>query len=269
MDDPGALGPQSLERLGQRPHPPLGEHADHLALRAGRAGDGPQQVEDGPKAQLCADRRDVAHGPVVRRGEHEADAGLVQRPQLALLRRVQVNPEFREDVGRTGFRRQGPVAMLGHLQPAARRDEPHGGGDVQRVQPVAARAADVDGRIGRVDPHGRLSHRAGAGHDLAQGLAAQAHGGQRGAHLGRRWLSAQAGGEEGVSVVAGQGRAVGQSREQRLEGVGHGGPVRPPPAASPRRGRGSWPAVRGHTRWRWIRGGTARHAPAATGAGSP
>ncbi len=71
------------------------------------------------------------------------------------------------------------------------------------------------------------AHGPGAGHDLTDRLAAHAHGGDRGGHLGRRWLAAQAGGEEFLGGVFVQRGAVRELGQQGLEGVRHG-----------RRGRG-------------------------------
>ncbi len=92
--------------------------------------------------------------------------------------------------------------MLGHLQPAARRDEGHRGGDVQGVGAVAAGSADVDHVVVVGQGDRRAPHGARAGGDLAHGLAAQAHGGDGRGDLGRGRLTPQAGGEEGVGVLA-------------------------------------------------------------------
>src|SRR5262249_38489786 len=61
-----------------------------------------------------------------------------------------------------------------------------------------------------------------AGGDLADGLAAQAHGGDRGGDLGRRRLPLEAGSEEGLGGFLVQRRAVGQLGQEGLEGVGPG-----------------------------------------------
>ena len=111
--------------------------------------------------------------------------------------------------------------MLGHLDPAAGDHEGDRGGDVEGMQPIAAGAADIDDLMRMFEGQGRLAHLARAGGQLAQRLAAHPHGGQGGGDLGRCRLATQAGGEEVGGVGFGQGRAVGQPRQQRLEGVRH------------------------------------------------
>ena len=79
------------------------------------------------------------------------------------------------------------------------------------MQSVPAGPAGVDHLIGMLKSGGRRAHGAGGGGDLAHGLAAQAHSGDRRRDLGGRRLAAQAGGEEIVGVGLRQGRAVGET----------------------------------------------------------
>ena len=113
---------------------------------------GPSRLKMVRKPSSARIGDDVAHGAVVGRGEQEADAGLVQRLQLALGpgvdgRRPARTARRRRRTWTTApgcraWRPSGPP-------PAATKR--HGGGDVERVQAVAAGAADVDGRVGRLE----------------------------------------------------------------------------------------------------------------------
>jgi hypothetical protein len=133
-------------------------HPDYLALGAGRISQWPQQIENRTETQLLPDRRDVFHRPVVGLGEQEADAGLVQRLALPVEARIDVDAQRRQHVGGAGFGGDRPVAVLGDLQSATRRHEPDGRGDVQRMQAVAAGAADVDRLVGQVQVHRGAAH---------------------------------------------------------------------------------------------------------------
>ena len=100
------------------------------------------------------------------------------------------------------------------------------------MQTVAARTADVDDVVGMIEMDGGGAHRLGAGGDLVDRLAAQANGRDGGGHLGRRRLTAQAGGKELFGVFGVERRAVGQLGQQRFEGVEHRAFCDPAPARS-------------------------------------
>ena len=92
------------------------EDAHELALHQGRVRHRPQQVEDGARVGASSTRGagDVAHGAVMARRHQEADPGFDQRLLQRLDRHFEADAQGGQDVGRTGFRGEGAVAMLGH-----------------------------------------------------------------------------------------------------------------------------------------------------------
>ena len=151
MDDPDALGAEIAQDLGHGLRPLGVEHADQLAPGAGRVGERAQQVEDGPRAELDPRRPHVAHGAVVPGRHEEADPGLPQRFADERHVRVDGDAEGGEQVGRARARRERAVAVLGDGHAAACGHQRRSGRDVEGALRVAARAAGVDGSLGRVD----------------------------------------------------------------------------------------------------------------------
>ena len=74
---PDAFRAEVLQHLRQRLDPLAREHADHLPPHAGGIGQRTEQVEDRAGAELDAGRADILHRRMVRRREHEADAGFL------------------------------------------------------------------------------------------------------------------------------------------------------------------------------------------------
>ena len=72
-----------------------------------------------------------------------------------------------------------------------------------------------------IQRQGGLAHGAGEGGDLVHRFAAQAQGGHGGGDLGRGRFATQAGSEEVVRLLRGQGLALDQTGEDRLEPVRH------------------------------------------------
>ncbi len=214
-------------------------------LAPGRVGQRPQQVEDGAEPQFLAHGRHVAHRGVVGRREQEADVGLVQRRRLCSRSASMLTPSAASTSEEPDLDDMRPGAVLGDLHPAAGGDKRRGGGDVQRVASVAARAAGVHHVVGELQLQRRRAQGPRAGGDLLHRLAAHPHGGDRRGDLGRRRLAPQAGGEEGLGVCLAQGLAVGERGEQRFEVVGHGpgqtAARRFTPARSRKLASSSWP----------------------------
>ena len=109
VHDPGVLGAEVAAA-----RPPVGstqrpvEHADHLALHAGRVRQRPQQIEDGADAELGAHRRPVLHRRVVHRRPHEADTGLGDGARDGDGRHVELDAERGQHVG--GTRQRGDAS---------------------------------------------------------------------------------------------------------------------------------------------------------------
>ena len=139
------FGAEVLQHLRQRLHPLPREYADHLPLDAGRIGQRPQQVEDGSGGEFDAGRADILHRRMMRRREHEADAGLGDAAADMIGRDVDLDAQRGQYVGGSRARRQRAVAVLGHWHAAACHDERGAGRDIDRAGAVAAGADHVDG----------------------------------------------------------------------------------------------------------------------------
>jgi hypothetical protein len=174
VHDPDCLGAEIFQHLRQRFGPLPREHADHLPPHAGRIGQGPQQVEDGTGAKLDAGGRDVLRCRMMRRREHEADAGLADAERDLVRRKVDIDSKRGEHVGGAGFRRQRAIAVLGDRHAGAGDDQRGAGRNVERARSVAAGADHVDGVGRRVDAHHLGAHRGDGAGNLVDGLAAHA-----------------------------------------------------------------------------------------------
>ncbi len=188
----------------------------------------------------------MTHRGVMRRGEEETHASFVQRSPLLLQRGSQVNTQRAEHVGAAGAPTHCPVAVLGDLYACAGQDEGHGGREVEGRGPGPAGAANVDHLIRVLQDRRLAAHRPRASGDLADRLAAQAHGGDRRGDLRGTRLAAKAGGEKRVGVRLRQRRAVSQARQQRPEYVRHRRPrqassARATPARSRKLANRWWP----------------------------
>ena len=126
--------------------PSVGEDADQLPLGAGRVGQRAQQIEDRARAQLDARAGDMAHRRMVARRHQEADIALGQGARSTSAKSASIlTPERGQHVGRSRFRRQRAIAVLGHGHAAGGGHQRGGGRDVEGALAVAAGAAGVDG----------------------------------------------------------------------------------------------------------------------------
>ena len=266
-----------FQHLRHRLDPMPRKHADHLALDAGRVGQRSQQIEDGAGAELDPGRPDVLHRRMMRRREHEADAGFVEckRPTCSASRSI-LTPSAEQHIGCARLRRQGAVAMLGDRHAGARDDESRAGRNVERAGGVAAGADHVDGVGRRLHAQHLGAHGGDRAGDLVDGFAAHAQRHQesrpsaraspRPTSCGRRRCAASA------RVSARPGRDLA---DERFEIVGHerlqcaASAMRAVSARRPcahsiaRQGRGNSSESDGRVPKRCFRDGTARHAPAS------
>ena len=272
VNEPGMGRTEVAQRFRHGPEPLRIIYASELPADLGRIGERAEQVEDRARTQLDARACGMAEGGMVPGREQEDAAGLLHHGRQAVKRNVHVHAQRRQHVGAPGQRGQVPVAVLRHWHAAARQDEGDSRGHIQGPAAVAARAANVH----RVRRRGNGRHPGAHGtHGAGQfrhRFAPDSHRHQQPGHLRRRGLPRHDDAESRLGLLGGQGGAVRQAREDRLE-AGQATPRGPAYArlARWRRGRwrGSWPGCRGRARRRCSRGGTARRTPASPGAAAP
>ena len=112
VDDERPLRPEALGDLG---HPLGGRRvadAQQLAGGPGWVRQRAEQVERGPDADLAAGRSGVLHRRMEVRREHEREPDVAQRRAGRCRVVVDADAEGVEDVGRTGLRGDGAVAVL-------------------------------------------------------------------------------------------------------------------------------------------------------------
>jgi hypothetical protein len=148
------------------------EHAHQLIRRAGRIGQRPENIEDGPHAEFAAHRRDVLHCRVMVRREHEAHAGFRNRGRHLFRLQIDIDAERFEHVRAAGFARHAAIAVLRDFRAGGGGDEHRRRGNVEGVRPVAAGADDIDEVrvVLHVDVPGKFTHHRGGRGDLADGL---------------------------------------------------------------------------------------------------
>ena len=124
---------RELSARGRSPRgSPASRHADHLAGRARRVRERPEEVEDRAHRERLAHRHHVLHRLVVERGEHEAEAHRLgcSRPRAPGPRSM-LRPQRLQHVGRAAAARGRAVAVLGHQAARAGGDQRRGGRDVE------------------------------------------------------------------------------------------------------------------------------------------
>ena len=132
-DDQCPFAAERAKRTGDQLEHRRVRYADQLAVGAGRVGQRPEEVEHGAHAQRLADRHDVACGGVMGRGEHEAEADIVDAARDRLGLQVDAGPERLEQVG-------GPRLAGGRAVPVLGDAAARGGSD------EGGRGRDVEGR---------------------------------------------------------------------------------------------------------------------------
>ena len=143
MHDKGPLGSQRRQRAAHQQHLAGRQHADHLRPRAGRVGQRPAEVEDGPKSQRAAQRPHSLHGRVIERRKEEHESGLAQALDGQLRAQIDGHAQRLQHVGRAAARGDGAVAVLGHFGSRGRGHQRRAGGDVEGQRSPAAGADHV------------------------------------------------------------------------------------------------------------------------------
>ena len=260
MHDPGAPGAQQRERPREELRQLRARHAHDLMGRPCRVGERPEQVERGANAQLSAHRDDVARRGVHRRREQEGDARVRQALRQHLRACREADAERFEHVGAAAPARHGPVPVLGHRQPAGRRHDGGGRGDVEAAAAVAARAAQVGGgRRGDGHLDGPVAHRRREADDLVRPLALHREAHEQRGHL-RRGRTAV---DDLVHGLGGLGRRqVGLAHHFQQRIAKHLSARSVLPRGSCGAGDGPLPSAP-------TPGGTARPRPARPGGGAP
>ena len=144
-------------------------------LHARRIGQRAEQVENRPRAKFDPRRADMAHGRMMRRREHEADAGLADAGAIASGPSSILTPSAVSTSAAPDCDDSAAIAVLGDRHAAAGHDEGRGGRDIARAGGVAAGADDVDRAFRRVHRQHLAAHgRDGAGDFVAPSRRARA-----------------------------------------------------------------------------------------------
>ncbi len=160
-------------------------------LRPGRVRDRPEQIEDRPNSDLAADRASESHRGVERRRVHEADTDPFDRLGHLLRRKLDLDTQPLQHVGRPTTAGRRPVAVLGDLDACPGHDERCRRRDVERVCAVAAGSAGVDDRPDVIerDMNGLRTHHLGEPGQFLVRLAAHPQPHQKRSDLGWRRLA--------------------------------------------------------------------------------
>lgn len=118
-------------------------------------------------------------------GEHEAETGLGNAARDHRRPDIEIDPEARERIGRSGLRAERTVAMLGDRYTGTRDNQRGQRRNVVGTGTVAAGADDVDRTVGRFHGQHACAHRADRTHDLVDRFAAHPKRHQKTADL--RW----------------------------------------------------------------------------------
>ena len=94
MDDPGPVGAQAFQDLGQRLQPFAVEDSEHLTLHPGRIGQRSDQIENRADPQLAPRCRDVTHGSMMPRRHQKGDTQFIEAAFTEVDRWLEINPEF-------------------------------------------------------------------------------------------------------------------------------------------------------------------------------
>lgn len=184
-DHHGAADAQLLEGAGDG----FGEFGsgdtEELGGGAGRVQEGAEEVEQGALSAFGAEPAggtDVPEGRVEPRGEEEGEAVVAKAAGSVFRGKLDGDAEGLQDVGGTGLGRDGAVAVLRDGDAGGGADEGDGGGDVEGIELVAARAADVEDLRGGRGLKGKRDRSAaefeGKTCDLGRGFALVGEGGE-------------------------------------------------------------------------------------------
>ena len=227
VDHQRMLGAQAL----QRPHldtDQIGvEHAHQNIGRAGRVGEGPEDVEDGAHPQFTAYGRHVFHGRVVVGCKHEAHADLFDAARNRLRREVDVHAERLHHIGAAALAADTAPTVLADPGACGSGHKHGAGGDVEGVRAIAPGTHNIEqmGRISHMHLGRKLAHHLGGCGDLADGFFFNAQASDQGGHQHRRHLAAHDQAHDVQHFIV-EDFAVLDGAQQRLlrgdfVGVGH------------------------------------------------
>ena len=153
--------------------------ADELRARTSGIEERAEEVENCPLPAFrteLARRADVLEGWMICLREEKGEALLAQSTRRLVGRQVDADAERFQHVRAAGLRRDCAVSVLGHGDARRRANDGDGGRDVERVQPVAPGAADIEDlalacRGVERGLHGQLAKLSGEGSDLFGRLA--------------------------------------------------------------------------------------------------
>ena len=108
------LGAEQVEHARERLAKVRHRHAGQLAARPGWITNRPQDIEDRAHADLAARDCGVAHGRVVQRREHEAEARLGHAARHTGRGEIDGDADGFQEIGRTARAGDAAIAVLGH-----------------------------------------------------------------------------------------------------------------------------------------------------------
>jgi hypothetical protein len=119
--------------------------------RSGRVEERSQEIKNGPLSALCAKFASSADMPecgVIVRGKEKSEAMLAQGAGSFFGREINSDAQGFQNIRTAGLRCHRAVAMLCNRHPCRSANEGDCGGDVERIQSVASRAANVENLAG-------------------------------------------------------------------------------------------------------------------------
>ncbi len=172
MNHPHPLRAQQTQRASEQFGQVWPRHTNQLAHGARRIGQGSEQIESRPHAQIAPRRTGMSHRWVKRRREQKGDADAFKASCRDCGRRQNVDAKSFENIGTAALTRHRPVAVLGDAHAARRNHDRGSGRDVETPRSIATRAARVEHESGRSWNGNRIgSHRPRKPDQLAWPLA--------------------------------------------------------------------------------------------------
>ena len=152
---------ERLQNAGHRQTKLRARHADKLEGGPGGIEQRAEIIENGfpPALAAPASRRgDLFECRMIIRREEKGEIMFPQRLRGPLQRQVDLDAQRLQHVGAAGLGGDGAVAMFGHRHSRSRGHQRHGGGDIERIHPVSAGAANVQNLPGAgLLVHGRFN----------------------------------------------------------------------------------------------------------------
>src|ERR1051326_5309396 len=150
-DDHGAAHAEGLQHVGHR-FTELGTRDAHeLGTGPGRVEERAEEIEQGALAARGAELEggaDVLEGRMIFWREEKGEAMVAQPGGGFFGPQFDAEAERFEHVGAASLRGDGAITVLGHGDTRGGGHERHSGRDVEGVEPVTARAADIEDLAG-------------------------------------------------------------------------------------------------------------------------